>query len=161
MPSRFGLKNKSDHGLDMLVWVPPPPSLTVRVPTTNTMRHGMDGANGTPAPTQTLTFKDDTLLVIETKTTLGLTKTPGFNKTQGTGAGKVADIQNKIRDEIQGWTEAKMLEVDPNMQVKLDAIEDAARTNSIKHLHAQIFFDSQGKLNGLVGSGSGIQLNIW
>ncbi len=161
VPNRFGLTNKSGHGLDMLVWVPPPPSLTVRAPTTNTMRHSMDGANGTPATTQTLIFKEDTLLVIETKATLGLTKTPGFNKTQSTGAGKIADIQNKIRDEIQGWTEAKMLEVDPNVQVKLDAIEDAARTNNIKHLHAQIFFDSKGELNSIVGSGSGIQLNIW
>lgn len=69
VPSRFGLTNKSGHGLDMLVWVPPPPSLTVRVPTTGTMRHSMDALN--TAPTRTMTFSGDTLLVIETKTTLG------------------------------------------------------------------------------------------
>ncbi|MFC3393922.1 hypothetical protein [Brenneria rubrifaciens] len=161
VPNRFGLTNKSGHGLDMLVWVPPPPSLTVRAPTTNAMRHGMEGANGTPAPTQTLNFTEDTLLVIETKATLGGTKTPGFNSTQGTGADKVADIQLKIRSKVQGWKEDKMLEVDPNMQDKLDAINDAVKLGNIKHLHAQIFFDSQGQLNSLVGSGSGIQLNIW
>lgn len=161
VPSRFGLTNKSGHGLDMLVRVPPPPSLTVRAPTTNAMRHGMDGAKGAPAPTQTLNFTEDTLLVIETKATLGGTKTPGFNKTQGTGAGKVADIQAKIALDSGGWSKAKMLEVDPNVQDKLNALEDAIALGKIKYLHAQVFFDSQGALSKTVGNGSGIQINTW
>ncbi|WGL28451.1 hypothetical protein OWC53_02320 [Pectobacterium brasiliense] len=161
VPSRFGLTNKSGHGLDMLVWVPPPPSLTVRAPTTNTMRHSIDGVNGTPAPTQTLHFKEDTLLVIETKATLGGTKTPGFNSTQGTGAGKLADLKAKIGLGSGGWSKAKMLEVDPSVQDKINAIEDAVALGKIKFLHAQVFFDSQGALSKTVGNGSGIQLNAW
>ncbi|AFI88606.1 hypothetical protein PPNK14_18820 [Pectobacterium parmentieri] len=54
-----------------------------------------------------------------------------------------------------------MLEVDPNVQDKLDAINDATKLSAIKYLHAKIFFDSQGNLNSLVGKNSGIQLNIW
>ncbi|HCN44797.1 MAG TPA: hypothetical protein DIT18_03335, partial [Pseudomonas sp.] len=42
VPHRFGLTNKSGHGLDMLVWVPPPPELTVRVPI-DRYRHSIDG----------------------------------------------------------------------------------------------------------------------
>ncbi|MFP1816855.1 hypothetical protein ACLEC2_13805 [Lonsdalea quercina] len=161
VPNRFGLTNKSGHGLDMLVWVPPPPSLTVRAPTSKSMQHSMDGANGTPAPTQTLNFTEDTLLVIETKATLGGTKTPGFNKTQGTGASKVADLQAKIGLDSGGWSKAKMLEVDPNVQDKLNALEDAVALGKIKFLHAQVFFDSQGALSKTVGNGSGIQINTW
>ncbi|RLM17843.1 hypothetical protein BIY29_18865 [Brenneria alni] len=161
VPNRFGLTNKSGQGLDMLVWVPPPPSLTVRSPTSKSMQHSMDGANGTPAPTQTLNFTEDTLLVIETKATLGGTKTPGFNKTQGTGAGKVADLQAKIGLDSGGWSKAKMLEVDPNVQDKLNALEDAVALGKIKFLHAQVFFDSQGALSKTVGNGSGIQINTW
>ncbi|ROP58140.1 hypothetical protein EDF81_3303 [Enterobacter sp. BIGb0383] len=161
LPSRFGLTNKSGHGLDMLVWVPPPPSLTVRAPTTDAMRHGLDSAKGIPAATQTLNFTDDTLLVIETKTTLGRTKTPKFNSTQTTGASKLGDLQKKIEARKQGWTRAKMLEVDPSMQDKLNALENALALEKIEFMHAQIFFDSQGALNRLAGNGSGIQLNIW
>ncbi|QQG28865.1 hypothetical protein JFY74_02000 [Pectobacterium carotovorum] len=161
VPNRFGLTNKSGHGLDMLVWVPPPPSLTVRAPTTNTMRHSLDGAKGTPAPTQTLTFKEDTLLVIETKATLGLTKTPGFNKTQGTGAGKITDIMGKIKRGRNGWTTEKMSEVDPDFLKKIDAIRDASKDNKLAYIHAQIFFDSKGALSKLAGNGTGIQLNTW
>ncbi|WP_174870944.1 hypothetical protein [Pectobacterium polaris] len=145
----------------MQVWVPPPPSLTVRAPTTNTMRHSMDGANGTPATTQTLTFKEDTLLVIETKATLGLTKTPGFNKTQGTGAGKITDIMGKIKRGRNGWTTEKMSEVDPDFLKKIDAISDASKDNKLAYIHAQIFFDSKGTLRKLAGNGTGIQLNTW
>lgn len=81
--------------------------------------------------------------MIETKATLGGTKTPGFDKTQGTGAGKVADFQAKIALDSGGWSKAKMLEVDPNVQDKLNAFEDAVSLGKIKYLHAQVFFDSQ------------------
>ncbi|WP_262253421.1 hypothetical protein [Pectobacterium polaris] len=54
-----------------------------------------------------------------------------------------------------------MLEVDPGMQDKLDAIEEASALAKIEFIHAQIFFDSQGALNKVVGNGSGIQLNKW
>ncbi|MFP1869445.1 hypothetical protein [Lonsdalea quercina] len=161
VPNRFGLTNKSGHGLDMLVWVPPPPSLTVRAPTSKSMQHSMDGANGTPAPTQTLNFTEDTLLVIETKATLGGTKTPGFNKTQGTGVSKVNDLIQKIAKRSNGWSREKMLEVDPEVPEKLRAISIAKARRKIAYLHAQVFFDSQGNLSKIAGNGSGIQLNIW
>lgn len=160
VPNRFGLSNKSGHGLDMLVWVPPPPSITVRTPT-DAMRHVIDGTNGT-APTKTFTFTEDTLLVIETKSTLGGAKTPRFNSTQqGGGANKVEKLMEKIRTGRGGWTPEKMAEVDPNVSEKMKAIRNAQRNGRIEYLHAQIFFDSQGNLSKLVGNGSGIQLNKW
>lgn len=159
VPSRFGLTNKSGHGLDMMVWVPPPPSLTVRAPTSNTMRHSMDALN--PAPTQTVTFTEDTLLILETKATLGGTKTPGFNKTQGTGTKKMIDLQKKIQSGRGGWSTKKMFEADPDFADKIEAIEDATANGRISYFHAQVFFDSNGNLNKLAGQSSGIQLNIW
>ena len=158
-PSRFGLTNKSGHGLDMLVWVPPPPSLTVRVPTTDTMRHSMDTLN--TAPTRTLNFSGDTLLVIETKTTLGGTKTPRFNKTQETGADKMKNLQIKIRSGRGGWNSEKMFEADPNFSDKLEAIALARANGQTEYIHAQVFFDSNGNLNNLVNHNRGIQLNTW
>ncbi|MCO7635166.1 hypothetical protein NJF54_25460, partial [Pseudomonas guariconensis] len=74
----------SDHGIDMLVYVPPPPSMKVRNPTTQAMRHHIDGLKGT-APVEEMRFEEGTLLVIEVKTTLGKSKTPGFLKTQAVG----------------------------------------------------------------------------
>jgi len=160
VPNRFGLSNKSGHGLDMLVWVQPPPSITVRVPT-DAERHLIDGVKGT-APTKTLTFTEDTLLVIETKATLGGVKTPGFNKTQKDGgAKKLKELMDKIEAERGGWTPEKMVEVDPNVDKKMKAIRGVQRNKKIEYLHAQIFFDSQGSLSKLVGDGSGIQLNMW
>lgn len=160
VPNRFGLSNKSGHGLDMLVWVPPPPSITVRTPT-DAMRHVIDGTNGI-APTKTFTFTEDTLLVIETKSTLGGAKTPKFNSTQqGGGAIKMKKLMAKIGSERGGWTPQKMAEVDPNVDKKMNAIDSALQSGKIEYLHAQIFFDSQGNLSKLVGNGSGIQLNTW
>ncbi|MCY7263200.1 hypothetical protein [Pseudomonas protegens] len=160
VPNRFGLSNKSGHGLDMLVWVPPPPSITVRVPT-NAERHFIDGVKGT-APTKTLTFAEDTLLVIETKATLSGVKTPGFNKTQkGGGAEKLERLMEKIRLKRGGWTPEKMAEVDQNYSKKISSIDKSLTTGNIEYLHAQIFFNSQGDLNKLVSEGSGIQLNMW
>lgn len=160
VPNRFGLSNKSGHGLDMLVWVPPPPSITVRVPT-NAERHFIDGVKGT-APTKTLTFTEDTLLVIETKATLGGVKTPGFNKTQKDGgAEKMKKLTKLIEQKKQGWTPRKMAEMDPKYTEKTTGIESAMESGKIEYFHAQVFFDSQGGLNKLVGDGSGIQLNTW
>ena len=160
IPHRLGLTNKSGHGLDMLVWVPPPPELTVRVPI-DKFRHAIDGATGPAQKTVTMKFTEDTLLVMETKATLGLSRTPGFNATQAVGAGKVADIRTKIGQRIQGWTERKMLEVDPDMHDKLDTLEGAMKLGKVKYIHAQVFFDSRGSLNKNVGAGTGIQLNSW
>ncbi|HWL27509.1 MAG TPA: hypothetical protein VNQ97_01245 [Burkholderiaceae bacterium] len=160
IPHRFGLTNKSGHGLDMLVWVPPPPELTVRVPT-DEFRHFIDGAKGPVQATTTLKFTEDTLLVMETKATLGQVRTPGFNKTQATGAAKVADIREKIGLRKHGWTEQNMFEMDPDMRHKLDVLEDATKLRNIEYIHAQVFFDSSGQVNKNVGAGIGIQLNKW
>ncbi|MCV9880286.1 hypothetical protein [Brenneria izbisi] len=68
------------------------------------------------------------------------TKTPGCNKTQGTGAGKIADIMGKIRRGRNGWTMEKMSEVDPDFLKKIDAIRDASKDNKVAYMHAQVFF---------------------
>ncbi|WP_205169027.1 hypothetical protein [Burkholderia sp. LMG 13014] len=160
IPSRFGLTNKSGHGLDMLVWVPPPPSITVRVPTDQT-RHVIDGVNGV-APTKTLTFTEETLLVFETKATLGGTKTPKFNSTQGAGgASKVSKLLALIKQNKGHWKTSKMQELDPEFLKKVGALKSASTSGNIQHFHAQVFFDHQGQLNPLVGAGSGIQINRW
>lgn len=72
---KLGLNNASGQGLDILVKVPPPPSLTVRNPASQTARNSIEGSHGTPHTT-TLTFQPDTLLVIEVKTTLGRKQPP-------------------------------------------------------------------------------------
>ncbi|MDP9530911.1 hypothetical protein Q7L59_32025, partial [Pseudomonas protegens] len=114
------------------------------------------------APTKTLNFTEDTLLVIEVKATLGGIKTSGFNKTQKDGgAQKMETLSEKIRLKREGWTPEKMAEMDPNVGEKTKAISRAQRNGKIEYLHAQIFFDSQGSLSKLVGDGSGIQLNTW
>jgi len=160
VPNRFGLSNKMGHGLDMLVWVPPPPSITVRLPT-DTERHFIDGVKGT-APTKTLTFAEDTLLVIETKATLSGVKTSGFNKTQKDGgAEKMKKLTKLIEQKKQGWTPRKMAEMDTKYTEKTTGIESAMESGKIEYFHAQVFFDSQGGLNKLVGDGSDIQLNTW
>jgi hypothetical protein len=121
----------------------------------------IDGVKKT-APTKTLTFTEDTLLVIESKATLGGAKTPGFNKTQkGGGAKKLLELTELMESQRRGWTPEKMAEVDPNFAEKMKAIRNAQRNGRIEYFHAQIFFDSQGNLSKLVGNGSGIQLNTW
>jgi hypothetical protein len=158
--SRFGLANRSGHGLDMLVRVPPPPSITVRVPTTDAMRNHIDGLKGT-APTKTITFTEDTLLVIETKSTLGGVKTSKFNISQGVGATKVKDVMDLIRTNKGHWKRSNILSIDPDAMTKVSAINAAIQTRKIQYLHAQIFFDHRGQLNSVVGGGTGIQLNTW
>jgi len=48
---------------------------------------------------------------------------------------------------------------------KVDAVEKAQNSGRIQYVHAQVFLDSAGKINTLVGKGvghgSGIQLNDW
>ncbi|WP_144420558.1 hypothetical protein [Pseudomonas protegens] len=66
-----------------------------------------------------------------------------------------------IEQKQKGWTPEKMAEVDPSANNKMRAIRRAQRDEKIEYLHAQIFFDSQGGLNKLVGEGSGLQLNTW
>lgn len=159
--SQFGLKNKSDQGIDMLVYVPPPPSMTVRNPTSNAMRHHIDGLKGT-SPVEELTFEPGTLLVIEVKTTLGKSKTPGFLETQaGGGAKNIERIQQLLRRQHQGWKTDTLMEADPSFLSKLDAIQESLDKNTISYLHAQIFFSSKGQLNTLTSNINGIQLNTW
>ncbi|MEN5159886.1 hypothetical protein [Achromobacter spanius] len=160
VPSRLGLSNKSGHGLDILLYVPPPPSITIRNPI-DAERRLIDGTRSI-APTKTLTFTEQTLLVIETKATLGGSKTPKFNRPQAKGgASKMAELQAKILRGKGGWTERKMREMDANVGDKLTAIRNAQKLQKIEYLHAQVFFDHKGQLNRLVGGGTGIQLNTW
>lgn len=159
--SQFGLKNKSDQGIDMLVYVPPPPSMSVRNPTNQQMRHHIDGIKGV-APMEELQFAEGTLLVIEVKTTLGRTKTPGFLKTQAVGGKEnVKRIQKLILNQKQGWSVAQLSQSNPNFEYTARALRAAARDNKISYIHAQVFFDPNGKISTLPGLALGIQLNNW
>ncbi|MFD2641287.1 hypothetical protein [Pseudomonas japonica] len=160
VPHRFGLTNKSGHGLDLLVWVPPPPELKVRVPS-DRYRHSIDGATGPVQKTETLKFTGDTLLVIETKTTLGQKRTPAFNKTQQAGSEKVTDLLLNINKKRKGWNMSSITDVDPDSMKKAQALANAVAMKKVNYIHAQVFFDGGGNLNKFVGDGSGIQLNIW
>ncbi|MDC0690658.1 hypothetical protein POF53_23930 [Mitsuaria sp. RG] len=159
--SQFGLKNKSDQGIDMLVYVPPPPSMSVRNPTNQQMRHHIDGIKGV-APLEELQFAEGTLLVIEVKTTLGKTKTPGFLKTQTNGGVQnLKRIQHLIENKKQGWNEAKLRAMDSNFSKKLGAVMDSYGAEQITYIHAQVFFDTNGNLSRLTKNNNGIQLNTW
>ncbi len=159
--SQFGLKNRSDQGIDMLVYVPPPPSMTVRNPTTGAMRHHIDGIKGT-SPVEELKFEEGTLLVIEVKTTLGKSRTPGFLKTQASG-GKhdVERIRQLILTKKQGWDIKTLSDLDPMFSEKLTSVHDSFLTGKISYLHAQVFFDSAGNPNRLTGNSAGVQINHW
>lgn len=163
--SYFGLKNKSGHGLDMLLKVPPPPEMQIRVPNAKA-RHHIDGLRGA-AEYKTLTFTEETLIVVEVKTTLGKSKTAGFYaNTQGKGGKYNTDrVTRLIYKKAPHWKRENILEVDPAVMEKVAAIERAKNSGNVQYIHAQVFLDSEGKINTLagkgVGQGSGIQLNNW
>ncbi len=163
--SRFGLKNKSGHGLDMLLKVPPPPEMQIRVPGSEA-RHHIDGLGG-PSEYKTLTFKEETLIVVEVKATLGKSKTPGFyEKTQGKGGEyNTRRVVKLARSNGPYWKREKILELDPSAMDKVRIIESAQESRNIHYIHAQVFLDSEGRINNLVGKGvgqgSGIQINDW
>ncbi|WP_144173480.1 hypothetical protein [Pseudomonas sp. Kh13] len=145
----------------MLVYVPPPPSMTVRNPTTQEMRHHIDGLKGA-APLEELKFAAGTLLVIEVKTTLGKSKTPGFLDTQRNGgSADLRRIQRLVQNQSQGWNPSRLIATDPNFIAKLNAVDNARKNGSLRYLHAQVFFDSKGNLSNLPASTTGIQLNPW
>ncbi|MEX5343725.1 hypothetical protein WCE05_22675, partial [Pseudomonas sp. I2] len=161
IPSRFGLKNKSDHGIDMLVYVPPPPSMKVRNPTTQAMRHHIDGLKGT-APVEEMRFEEGTLLVIEVKTTLGKSKTPSLLKTQQVGGAKnIRRVDTLITKKKRGWDLEKLKANQPDIESRTQGLRDAMRTGKIAYLHAQIFFSPNGQLNKIAGNATGIQINKW
>ncbi|MFD4836909.1 hypothetical protein ACFWP0_05330 [Achromobacter sp. NPDC058515] len=162
--SRFGLKNKSGHGLDVLLRVPPPPEMEIRVPTEDA-RHYIDGVHGEASQTRVLRFTDETLLVVEVKATMGRERTPGFYAgTQGQGGERntkrVADLAQRNRGI---WSPANV--PDPDAGRKLAAIRAARASGNIEYMHVQVFLNNEGKINPLagrgVGQGSGIQLNDW
>ncbi|WP_447874432.1 hypothetical protein [Serratia fonticola] len=159
---KLGLNNASSQGLDILVKVPPPPSLTVRNPTTQTARNGIEGAHGT-TKTTTLTFQPDTLLVIELKTTLGGQVTPGLSKaTQQSGGEKdLKRILKLIEEGSGGWGSNKLPLLDPEFGIKLQEVKRASRQGRIKFVHAQVFLKRDGSINTTVGNSNGIQWNDW
>ena len=159
---KLGLNNASSQGLDILVKVPPPPSLTVRNPTTQTARNGIEGAHGTTGTT-TLTFQPDTLLVIELKTTLGGQVTPGLSKAtqQNGGAGNLKRILKLIEEGSGGWGSNKLPLFDPEFGIKLQEVKRASRQGRIKFVHAQVFLKRDGSINAEVGNSNGIQWNDW
>lgn len=164
-PSKFGLKHRSGHGLDMLVRVPPPPEMQIRVPKAEA-RHRIEGLRG-PSEYKTLTFTEETLIVVEVKATLGKTETPKFYAhTQGLGGEYNTERVVKLAQKRGPyWKLENMLKADSAALEKLDVIAKAQHSRSIQYIHAQVFLDSGGNINTLVGKGvgrgSGIQLNDW
>ncbi|MBC3380411.1 hypothetical protein H8I69_14940 [Serratia fonticola] len=159
---KLGLNNASGQGLDILVRVPPPPSLTVRTPTTQAARNGIEGSHGT-TKTTTLTFQPDTLLVIELKTTLGGQVTPGLSKAtqQGGGEKDLKRIQALIKTGKKGWKSENLQRFDPDFNSKIKEIKKASESGRIEFIHVQVFLGRDGEINSAVGNGSGIQWNSW
>ncbi|RCL20322.1 hypothetical protein C6A77_25115, partial [Pseudomonas sp. AFG_SD02_1510_Pfu_092] len=137
------------------------PSMTVRNPTTQEMRHHIDGLKGT-APLEEVQFEAGTLLVIEVKTTLGKSKTPGFLKTQAAGGNaNVERIQKLIARKKGGWNIDNLKTVTPDIAAKAAHLRNAMSSGKISYLHAQVFFSPDGQLSTLAGSSTGIQINKW
>ncbi|EHK64144.1 hypothetical protein [Achromobacter arsenitoxydans] len=163
--SRFGLKNKSNHGLDMLVRVPPPPEMLIRVPSAEG-RHRIEGLRDV-SQQQKVVFNEETLIVMEVKTTLGKSETPGLlEKTQGKGGEDNTErILANVKRKGRWWKREKVLELDPLAMEKVAMLDRAKESGNIQYVHAQVFLNSEGKINTLVGhgvgQGSGIQLNNW
>ncbi|WP_447873546.1 hypothetical protein [Serratia fonticola] len=159
---KLGLNNASGQGLDILVKVPPPPSLTVRNPASQTARNSIEGSHGT-TPTTTLTFQPDTLLVIEVKTTLGRKKTPGLLKStqQDGGEADLERIMELIEEGKGGWTRETIQRIDIDFNDKRRALNLASRQGRIEFVHAQVFLKRDGSINTEVGNSNGIQWNSW
>ncbi|MFO3724668.1 hypothetical protein ABFA30_21310, partial [Pseudomonas sp. HLMP] len=114
------------------------------------------------APVEEMRFEEGTLLVIEVKTTLGKSKTPGFLKTQDIGGERnLQRIQKLIINKKQGWDETILTRTDRNFTSKLQAIRKGSEVEKIHFIHAQVFFDTKGHPSSLTGNNTGIQLNIW
>ncbi|WP_042818960.1 hypothetical protein [Yersinia wautersii] len=159
---KLGLNNASSQGLDILVKVPPPPSLTVRNPASQTARNSIEGSHGTTQTTR-LTFQPDTLLVIELKTTLGGQVTPGLSKaTQQSGGEKdLKRILKLIEEGSDGWGSNKLPFFDPGFSNKLQEVERASGQGRIEFVHVQVFLKRDGSINTEVGNSNGIQWNDW
>ncbi|AVJ25962.1 hypothetical protein [Achromobacter spanius] len=164
-PSMFGLKNRSGHGLDMLVWVPPPPEMQIRAPKAEARDH-IEGLRG-PSEYKTLAFSEETLIVVEIKTTLGKSRTAELSKETQRFGGEYNAKRVTYLAQRGGpyWRRERVLELDPAAMQKAAMIKNAQDLGSIHYMHAQVFLDSDGKINKLVGKGvgqgSGIQLNDW
>jgi len=164
-PSKFGLKNRSGHGLDMLVRVPPPPEMQIRVPKSEARDH-IEGLRGS-SEYKTLAFAEETLIVVEVKTTLGKGKTTELSRETQRLGGEYNTKRVAKLAEGGGpyWKRERLLELDPSAMEKLEVIENARADGNIRFMHAQVFLDANGNINSLVGKGvgqgSGIQLNDW
>ncbi|MEX5342398.1 hypothetical protein [Pseudomonas sp. I2] len=78
------------------------------------------------APVEEMRFEEGTLLVIEVKTTLGKSKTPGFLKTQQNGGSiNIKRIQHLIHNKAQDWNPSHLTNIDPTLTSKLAAIDNA------------------------------------
>ncbi|WP_295483611.1 hypothetical protein [uncultured Pseudomonas sp.] len=109
-----------------------------------------------------LKFEEGTLLVIEVKTTLGKSRTPGFLKTQAVGGGvDTARIQNLVLRQRQGWNPKKLSEANPQFEDIANALFKAVESGKASYIHAQVFFDSTGTPSNIAGPTAGVQLNRW
>lgn len=160
-------ENASGQGLDLIIRVPPPPSITRRIPQTNAERRSIAGTvRGHQNLQETLDFSKfrdgEMILVFEVKSTQTM-KTPGFiASTQG--AGGQTNVQRVIDAFNRGdpaYSVENLIGNTPNYQELLRVLTRAQRNGRIEYMHAQAFFKVDGSINNAVGSGSGIQLNNW
>lgn len=164
------LENASGHGLDLIIRVPPPPSMVRRVPQSGAERNSIIGAVKSHANAQeTIDFtkggrlrEGEMIVVFEVKSTR-TARTPGFiGNTQGLGGeGNVNRFLNLINRGRGVNSRESMLRATPNYKELADALKKAQRTGNIEYMHAQVFFKPDGAINTAVGGGSGIQLNNW
>ncbi|MFO3723694.1 hypothetical protein ABFA30_16260, partial [Pseudomonas sp. HLMP] len=114
------------------------------------------------APVEEMRFEEGTLLVIEVKTTLGKSKTPGFLKTQAVGgAENLQRIQELIKKDKGAWQLDKLQDYDPDFLEKVQAIAASTRSGKSQYVHAQVFFDTKGNPSRLTTPPNGIQINLW
>ena len=138
--------------------------MQIRVPSKG--RHTIDKMDEA-SQYETLRFKEETLIVMEVKTTVEGKKTPGFiENTQGLGGeGNTKRVADLARKGGPYWKRDNVLRLDPAVMEKVEMIENAQKTGKIEYVHAQVFLNAAGKINSLVGKGigqgSGVQLNKW
>lgn len=151
----LGFKTVRENGLDNLIMVPAGTSINLRFPTTPAGRYKLSGTTREVVQVRPVTFAEDTLIVLEVKTTLGTIETPRTLSTQLTGAQDVDRIFGLLEGTGKnGWTTENLLRVDPLYTEKLDALRRAYNSGNIFYIQSGVYLHPNGTLRA-------IQHNIW
>lgn len=175
------LENSSGQGLDLIVKVPPPESLSIRrivgeegYKERNTKigyqrkgsrngkpyeayEHKIDEFNLRQSSTGRSYADSERIIVFEIKTTLGQKATPGLNEYQ---LGGIENISRVLDDIKTGRFSKKSMKArDPNYLDIVDELEEAMLNGKVITIHGQVFMKPDASLDTLVGNGTGIQMN--